>query len=193
MGRKGRLLGYARVSTEDQELGLQLDALERAGVAPDDVFQDRGVSGAISERPGLSALLDAVQSGDTVVVWRLDRLGRSVLHLATLLEDFRVRKVRFRSLSEGVDLTTATGRMMLTILGSLAEFERELIRERTNAGLAAARRRGKVLGRKPRLTLHQKQEAARLIAEGQSYAEVGRLFNVDKSVVWRAVNAKTKV
>jgi DNA invertase Pin-like site-specific DNA recombinase len=143
----GRLVGYARVSTDDQDLSLQIDALEKHGIAKSLIFMDK-LPGATSQRPGLAKCLDALQSGDTLVVWRLDRLGRSMQHLITLVEELRSRGVGFRSLNEGaIDTTSASGELIFNIFSALAQFERRLIQERTNAGLAAARARGRYGGR----------------------------------------------
>ena len=142
-----RLLGYARVSTDDQDLSLQTDALTRQGIPETSIFMDK-VSGAKTERPGLAKCLAALQSGDILVVWRLDRLGRSMRHLITLVEDLRGRGVGFRSLNEGaIDTTCASGELIFNIFSALAQFERRLIQERTKAGLAAARARGRNGGR----------------------------------------------
>ncbi|NQV28321.1 MAG: recombinase family protein [Rhodopirellula sp.] len=146
----GRLVGYARVSTSSQELRLQVDALKNGGVDAKLIFTDK-LSGATSERPGLDACLKELRDGDTLLVWRLDRLGRSVRHLVTLVEDLRERGVGFRSLCDGaIDTTTASGELVFNIFSSLAQFERRLIAERTKAGLAAARARGRFGGR-PRI------------------------------------------
>jgi len=145
----GRLLGYARVSTDDQDLSLQIDALEKHGIAKWLIFEDK-LSGAKCDRPGLSKCLDALQSGDVLVVWRLDRLGRSMRHLITLVEDLRGRGVGFRSLNEGaIDTTSASGELIFNLFSALAQFERRLIQERTKAGIAAARARGRKGGRPP--------------------------------------------
>jgi DNA invertase Pin-like site-specific DNA recombinase len=142
-----RLVGYARVSTDDQNLSLQIDALTRHGIGKSDIFMDK-LSGAKCERPGLTKCLDALQSGDILVVWRLDRLGRSMRHLITLVEDLRERGVGFRSINEGaIDTTSASGELIFNIFSALAQFERRLIQERTKAGLAAARARGRNGGR----------------------------------------------
>ena len=144
-----RLVGYARVSTNGQELKLQIDALKKAGVPKRLIFVDK-MSGAKSERPGLDACLHTLKEGDTLVVWRLDRLGRSVRHLIDLVEQLRQRKVGFKSLCDGaIDTTTASGELIFHIFLSLAQFERRLIQERTRAGLEAARARGRLGGRKP--------------------------------------------
>ncbi|MDQ2106481.1 recombinase family protein [Azospirillum isscasi] len=182
----GRLLGYARVSTDDQDMTLQLDALRAAGVADVDLFTDHGVSGAQTARPGLDRLLSVAVAGDVITVWRLDRLGRSVVHLATLAEELRGRGVGLRSLTDGVDTSTATGRLVYGLLSTLAEFERETIRERVKAGMQAAKKRGVSVGRRKALTTAQAKHARALRAEGRSCAEVAALLGVDRTTVWRA-------
>ena len=143
----GRLIGYARVSTADQDLQLQLDALKEAGC--DKIFEDKA-SGARTKRPGLDACVTALKPGDTLVVWRLDRLGRSMPHLVSLVEELLGKGIGFRSLLDGaIDTTTASGELMFHIFSSLAQFERRLVQERTQAGLAAARARGRLGGRRP--------------------------------------------
>ena len=138
-------IGYCRVSSNDQTLNLQKDALKKAGC--EKIFSDT-VSGAKESRPGLAQCLDQLRKGDTLVVWRLDRLGRSLKHLLTLVEDFSTRGIGFVSLTEAIDTTTSGGKLVFSIFGAIAEFERQIIRERTNAGLAAARGRGRKGGRK---------------------------------------------
>ena len=143
-----RLIGYARVSTQEQDLNLQLDALEKAGCSKDKIFVDK-ISGSKAERPGLEKCLAAIQPGDTLLVWRLDRLGRSMVHLISLIEDLRSKKIGFKSICDGaIDTTTASGELIFNIFSSLAQFERRLIQERTKAGLDAARARGRQDGRK---------------------------------------------
>ena len=133
-----RCVGYARVSTDDQNLSLQIDALTKHGIPRSNIFMDK-LSGAKTERPGLSKCLDTLQSGDVLVVWRLDRLGRSMRHLINLVEDLRSRGVGIRSLNEGaIDTTCASGELIFNIFSALAQFERRLIQERTKAGLAPA-------------------------------------------------------
>ena len=145
----GRLMGYARVSTADQDLSLQVEALWRAGCRREQIFCETA-SGARAVRPGLDACLQALAPGDTLVVWRLDRLGRSMTHLVTVIEALLRRQVGFRSLCDGgLDITTASGELVFHIFSALAQFERRLIQERTCAGLAVARARGKKGGRKP--------------------------------------------
>ena len=150
------LIGYARVSTSDQRLDLQQDALRGAGC--ERIFTDI-VSGAKTERLGLTAALDACRAGDILVVWKLDRLGRSLAHLVATVEDLAGRSVGFRSLQEQLDTTTAGGKLIFHLFASLAEFERDLIRERTHAGLTAARARGRNGGR-PKGVDEKKRKAA---------------------------------
>ena len=147
--RNERLIGYARVSTNEQELGLQIDALLAHGVRREHLFQDK-LSGAREDRPGLAACTNSLRRGDTLVVWRLDRLGRSMRHLVNMIEDLKDRGIGFRSISDGmIDTTSASGELVLNIFSALAQFERRLIQERTKAGLAAARARGRKGGRPP--------------------------------------------
>jgi DNA invertase Pin-like site-specific DNA recombinase len=145
-----RTIGYARVSTTDQELRLQLDALKAHECQEDLIFVDTA-SGAKAERPGLTKCLETLQQGDILLVWRLDRLGRSMPHLVTLVEELRERGIGFRSICDGaIDTTTASGELVFNIFSALAQFERRLIQERTRAGLSAARARGRMGGR-PRI------------------------------------------
>lgn len=146
----GILIGYGRVSTLDQTPQLQNDALERAGCRK--VFVDFA-SGADRDRPELAKCLAYLRKGDTLVFWKMDRLARSVLHLGEIAEDLAARGVGLRSLTEPIDTTTATGKLMFHLLSSFAEFERNVIRERTLAGLAAARARGRIGGRRPKVKL----------------------------------------
>ncbi len=146
---ENRLVGYARVSKDKQELQLQLDALLKAGVPKQLIFVDK-VSGAKTARPGLDQCLGQLREGDTIIVWRLDRLGRSVRHLIDLVEQLRQRKVGFKSICDGaIDTTTASGELIFNVFASLAQFERRLIQERTRAGLESARARGRLGGRRP--------------------------------------------
>ena len=138
------LIGYARVSTQDQNPSLQLDALKQAGC--ERIYTEKA-SGAQRDRPELKATLDFIRTGDTLVVWKLDRLARSLRQLIDTVENLNARQIGFRSLTEAIDTTTAGGKLVFHIFGALAEFERSVIRERTNAGLAAARARGKLGGR----------------------------------------------
>src|SRR5438552_825116 len=150
-------IGYARVSTEDQSLALQQDALTEAGC--EQIFSDVA-SGSTTERPGLTEALNFVRSDDTLVVWRMDRLGRSLQHLIQTIHELQDRQISFRSLTENIDTTTSGGKLIFHIFGALAEFERDLIRERTVAGLAAARARGRVGGHPRASGLNTPQKVA---------------------------------
>jgi DNA invertase Pin-like site-specific DNA recombinase len=143
-----KLVGYARVSRNEQDLNLQIDALEKAGCTKETIFMDK-ISGSKAERPGLDKCLAMLEFGDTLLVWRLDRLGRSMPHLVALIEDLRLKGIGFKSICDGaIDTTTASGELIFNIFSSLAQFERRLIQERTKAGLDVARARGRQGGRK---------------------------------------------
>jgi DNA invertase Pin-like site-specific DNA recombinase len=179
------VIGYARVSTEDQRLDLQRDALARAGCHR--TFEDR-VSGARAGRPGLAAALSHLRRGDTLVVWRLDRLGRTTHQLVGLLERFERDGIRLRSLQDGIDPTSVMGRAMLQIGAVFAEMERNLLRERTHAGLAAARARGRQGGRKPRLSADGLDTARRLMADPMlSMEEIASRVGVGRTTLYRAL------
>lgn len=181
-------IGYARVSTDDQTLNLQLDALTKAGC--DRIFRDT-FSGATATRPGLTEALDHLRTGDTLVVWRLDRLGRSLGHLIATMTALEQRGIGFRSLTESIDTTTSSGKLIFHIFGALAEFERDLIRERTHAGLLAARARGRTGGR-PKVQAFQDPRklaaARRLYAEGKTtISTICATFGISKSTFYRYV------
>lgn len=189
------LIGYARVSTTDQDPAGQVDALNAIGCAR--VFTDQA-SGAKTERPKLTEALEFLVAGDTLCVWRLDRLGRSLKHLLEVAADLEERGIALRSLTEGIDTSTAGGRLVLHIFGSIAEFERELIRERTHAGLAAARARGRKGGRRPKLTPAQVRHARALLEhrddDGRTtntYKEVAESLGVARATLYRALGART--
>jgi len=179
----GTLVGYARVSTADQNLDLQSDALERAGCQR--VFMDKA-SGSVAVRPQLTACLDYVRDGDTLVVWRLDRLGRSLPHLIETVRALADRGIGFKSVQEAIDTTTPGGRLVFHVFAALAEFERDLIRERTHAGLASARARGRVGGRPPALT-PSKAKAAQALYEagGTTVADIARVLGVSRATLYR--------
>jgi len=176
------LIGYARVSTDDQNLDLQRDALQKAGC--DKIYTDQQ-SGVSTGRSGLDTVLEVARSGDTLVIWRLDRLGRSLKNLIHLIEQLERQGVGLKSLQENIDTTTSGGRLVFHLFGALAEFERNLIRERTQAGLSAARARGRQGGR-PKLLDSQKRELAlRLHRERQhSIADICRLMGISKSTLY---------
>jgi len=178
----GELLGYARVSTLEQDAALQHDALSAAGCFR--TWTDTA-SGAVTDRPELAGVMDALRAGDTLVVWRLDRLGRSLPHLIETIRDLAVRGIGFRSLQEAIDTTTPGGRLVFHIFGSLTEFERDLIRERTMAGLAAARRRGRVGGRPTVMTAAKTKQAARMVTSGTPLTEVADVLGVSRTTLYR--------
>jgi DNA invertase Pin-like site-specific DNA recombinase len=179
------LVGYARVSTADQNPDLQRDALAAAGCAR--VFEDEA-SGARADRPGLGQALDYVRDGDTLVVWKLDRLGRSLPHLIETVGSLAARGVGFRSLTEAIDTTTPGGRLVFHLFGALGEFERDLIRERTRAGLAAAAAaRGRKGGRKPVATPERIDRARAMIARGLTVREAAVRLRIGKTALYAAL------
>ena len=182
--------GYARVSKADQTLDSQLLALRQAGIAPE-LTTAETVSGGMpsGQRPGLSALLSRLQPGDSLAVARLDRLGRDALDTLGLLRDLETRGVAIRLLDFGADTGTPIGRMIVGVLASMAAWERDVLRERTRQGMAAARDRGERIGRLPRLTPHQAREAGRMAGEGRSVTQVARLLDVSRSIAHRAMAA----
>ncbi len=181
----GVLIGYARVSTEDQKLDLQRDAFAQLGCHR--VFEDRA-SGARADRPGLTAALSHLRRGDTLVVWRLDRLGRTTHQLVNLLEQFEREGIRLRSLQDGIDPASVMGKAMLQIGAVFAEMERNLLRERTRAGLAAARARGRLGGRKPRLSGDGLDTARRLMADPLlTMEEIASRLGVGRTTLYRAL------
>lgn len=185
--RMGDLLGYARVSTGDQTADLQLDALESAGCVR--TFHDQ-MSGAVSTRPQLDRILDHLRSGDTLVVWRLDRLGRSLKHLVEVVTELEHRGVGFKSLQENIDTTTPGGRLVFHVFAALAEFERDLIRDRTKAGLEAARARGRRGGR-PRSMSKEKVEVARGMYKSGDHTvkAIAETLGVSRATVYRHLSS----
>lgn len=183
------LIGYARVSTQDQRLDLQRDALRTAGCA--EVFEEVA-SGARTARPELEKALGRLRAGDALVVWKLDRLGRSLPHLLETVRELEKRGVGFRSLQESIDTTTSGGRLVFHVFGALAEFERDLISERTRAGLQAARARGRNGGRPKKLTA-KKLEVAQAMLRDKSLpiSEVCKTLGVSKATLYRSLPAKT--
>jgi DNA invertase Pin-like site-specific DNA recombinase len=178
-----RKIGYARVSTEDQNLDLQIAALQAAQCEV--LFQDHGVSGASMTRPGLDQAFGYLEDGDTLVVWRLDRLGRSLSHLVNLIEELKRRTIHFQSLTESIDTTTSGGMLVFHMMAALAQFERSLIGERTKAGMQVARLKGKRIGRRPALAPEQREEALRLLND-YSIEEVAARFGVSHRTIRRA-------
>jgi DNA invertase Pin-like site-specific DNA recombinase len=166
---------------------LELSALKRARCSH--VYEDKGLTGAHAKRPALLRCLRALRAGDTLIVWKLDRLGRSLRDLITMLDDLRARGVKFHSLTEAIDTATPTGRAMWQMIGVLAELEGSLISERTRAGVNAAQRRGVKFGRKPSLTPQQINHARKLIDKGEARQYVANLLNVGRSTLYRALNS----
>jgi DNA invertase Pin-like site-specific DNA recombinase len=177
-------IGYARVSTDDQTTALQRDALTAA--ACQTVYEDAGVSGVARDRPGLTKALKALQPGDVLTVWRLDRLGRSLADLIALVAEIDRRKAGFRSLSENIDTTTASGTLIFHMMGALAQFERTLIAERTKAGMAAAKNRGARLGRRRSLSATQIQHARQLVNGGERVTDIAKSLGVSDATLYRA-------
>ncbi len=178
-------IGYARISTEEQNLALQLDALNVAGC--DAIYQDEGLSGVALNRSGLEQALNALRSGDTLTVWKLDRLGRSLSHMIEVIDRLGKNGVGFQSLSESIDTTTAGGRLLFHLMGALAEFERALIAERTKAGMKAAKQRGKHVGRPRTLSPVQVEHARALIEQGSSKRAAAELFGVHHNTLASAL------
>lgn len=182
------LIGYARVSTQDQNLNLQLDGLDKAGC--ERVFSDTA-SGAKTARPGLDQALAFARPGDTLVVWKLDRLGRSLRHLIDTIQALSARGVGFKSLQESIDTTTSGGKLVFHVFGALAEFERDIIRDRTNAGLKAARARGRKGGRPKSLTERQRQQAISLSKDPSvPIGEICKTLKISRSTLYRYVSGK---
>jgi DNA invertase Pin-like site-specific DNA recombinase len=177
-------VGYARVSTNEQDLALQRDALVAAKC--DRIFEDRA-SGAKTDRPGLSEALAYLRDGDTLVVWKLDRLGRSMSHLIDTVKGLDARDIGLHSLTEQIDTATPGGRLIFHVFGALAQFERDLIRERTRAGLHAAQARGRLGGRKPVITEDKLRRACALIESGLTAREAAARIKVGKSALYKAL------
>lgn len=183
----GKYIGYARVSTSDQDMAMQMDELKAVGCSQ--IFTDK-VSGAKSERPGLEKCLQALDPGDTLFVWRLDRLGRSMVHLVSIVTKMRERGIGFKSLHDGaIDTSTASGELIFNIFSALAQFERELIRERTQAGLAAARARGKKGGRRQIPADNPKVRMAKKMYEDRSIEidEICSTLKISRATFYRYV------
>jgi DNA invertase Pin-like site-specific DNA recombinase len=191
--RKGRkitmLIGYARVSTQDQSLDLQRDALTQANC--EKIYEDK-TSSTRSERPGLTFALEVLREGDTLVVWKLDRLGRSVKGLIDLVNDLSDRGIHFKSLTDNIDTGTPSGRFFFHVMASLAQMERELIIERTRAGLTAARQQGRIGGRKRSMTDSKIDSAKKLLANGIAPREVAQNLGVSVPTLYRWVPASSR-
>ena len=177
------LIGYARISTSEQDTKMQVAALQSAGC--ESIYRERA-SGGRWDRPELHKLLDHLRKGDVVVVWKLDRLSRSLCDVLTIMERLQERKAGFRSLTEAVDTTTPAGRMMMQMVGAFAEFERAMLKQRTKAGIDAARKEGRIGGRRPKLRPQQQQEIIKLVKRGRkTAADAARLFGVHPATVSR--------
>jgi DNA invertase Pin-like site-specific DNA recombinase len=177
--------GYARVSTEDQNASMQRTALKKHGCKK--IFTDDGQSGATTNRPEFQKCLKKLATGDSLTVWKLDRLGRSLRDLIIILDDFKERGIKFRSLTENIDTESATGRAMWQMIGVLAELERSQIKERTQAGIAAAQARGVQFGRKKKLKPYQVQQIRKRIKSGEAPSDVAETFNIGRSTLYRAL------
>jgi DNA invertase Pin-like site-specific DNA recombinase len=180
------LIGYIRVSTSEQNTDLQRNALMSANC--DLILEDK-ISGKSRDRPGLKKALRALGRGDTFVVWKLDRLGRSMQHLVMLTEELRERGVNFRSLTDSIDTSTPMGRFFFHVMGALAEMERELIVERTRAGLAAAREKGRIGGRRRLMTPEITERARRMLAQGATLLQVSLVIGVSVKTLYRYIPA----
>ena len=178
-------IGYARVSTSDQNPNAQHDALKAAGC--EKVVSER-ISGASMKRPKFEKLIASMNADDVLTVWRLDRVGRSLPHLLDVVSDLKKRGIGFQSLNETIDTTTANGELIFHLFASLTQFERALIVERTQAGLVAAKKRGARLGRPPALTAAQVKHARKLIESGESATAVAASLGVNRSTLYRALN-----
>ncbi len=177
------LIGYARVSTNEQDTAAQVGALKSAGC--ERIFREKA-SGGRWDRPELHRLLDQLRKADVLVVWKLDRLSRSLRDVLTIMEHIAKAKAGFRSLSEAIDTTSPAGRMMMQMLGAFAEFERAMLRERTKAGLDNARRQGRIGGRRPKLRPQQQVEIIKMVSKGRkTAADAARLFNVHPATISR--------
>ncbi|CAM5780877.1 recombinase family protein [Castellaniella caeni] len=189
----GRRLGYARVSTDGQHLDLQIDAFLRAGIAKSDTYTDVA-SGKSAAREQLNACFRALRQGDTLVVWRLDRLGRSLPDLVRIVGDLEQKGVSFESLTEKIETSSASGRLIFHVFAALAEFERNLIRERTRAGLVAARARGRHGGRRPKLDTRQTQEVLAMVeARGTPVAQIAARYHVSRTTIYNVVSRARRV
>ena len=177
------LIGYARVSTNDQETAAQVTALKAAGC--ERIYREKA-SGGRWDRPELHRVLDQLRKGDVLVVWKLDRLSRSLRDVVTIMERLAEAKAGFRSLTEAIDTTTPAGRMMMQMVGAFAEFERAMLRERTKVGLDAARQEGRIGGRRPKLSSQQQAEIRRMVSKGdKTAADAARLFKIHPATVCR--------
>src|SRR5690625_425196 len=182
-------IGYARVSTNDQDAQLQIEALEKAGV--DKIFTDHGVSGSKASRPQLDEMLDYLRDGDTVVIWKFDRLGRSTRNMLELIETIEAKGCNFESITEQIDTTGAMGKAMLTIMSAFAQLERDQIAERTKAGLAAAAKNNRLGGRPRKADRQDIADARKWKAEGMSVKKIAGYLGVSRATVYRYLQDAT--
>lgn len=183
------LIGYARVSTEIQNLDLQVQALTEVGCKK--IFEDHGYSGSKSNRPKLKEAISSLSRGDTFVVWKLDRLGRSLGHLVEMITDFSDKGIQFKSLTENIDTTSAGGTLIFHIMAAMAQFERDLTIERTNAGLNAARKRGVLLGRRKKLNSDRSNHMIELIQAGdKTIREIAQIMQVTPRTIYNEIRRK---
>jgi DNA invertase Pin-like site-specific DNA recombinase len=186
-----KLIGYARVSTEEQSLDMQINALERAGVEPDDIFVEK-VSGAASKRPKLTEAIADLRPGDVFVVWKLDRVGRSMIDLLRKMQQIDDAGAKFKSLTEQIDTGTPVGNLLLHVLGAVSQFERDLITERTRAGVKRAQERGVRFGQPPKMNAKQIREAQLLRKRGERVEDIAKLYNVSKQTIYVNTAGLTK-
>ena len=184
------LIGYARVSTQVQDNAIQIEALKKSGC---EMIFEEVISGGRWDRPKLQELLNYIRKGDTVVVWKLDRLSRSLKDLLFIMEQIETKEAGFKSLTESIDTTTSAGKMMMQMVGVFAEFERNMLKERTQKGLEYAKGQGRVGGRKPKLKTIQIQEIIQLHAAGKSVPELSQLFNVHQATIYRLLKKELKI
>lgn len=187
------LIGYMRVSSESdrQSFDLQYDALIQSGVDPRNIYQDRA-SGAKDQRDGLKKALEFVMPGDCLVVWKLDRLGRSLSHLITIIESLKEKGIAFKSLTENMDTTTPQGQFLFSVFGALAQYERALTKERIMAGLSAAKKRGKTGGRPKAISEEKMQAILEALNSGITKAAICRTFNVKRTTLYDAISKSTE-
>ncbi|BCG64634.1 MAG: hypothetical protein methR_P2423 [Methyloprofundus sp.] len=182
-------IGYARVSTSSQDTSLQIDALKAAGC--ETIYEEKA-SGSRKDRPELEQCLKSLRKADTLVVWKLDRLGRSLQHLLEVINDLENKGIGFTSLTESIDTTTSTGKLVFNIFGSLAEFERSLIQDRVNAGLEAARKKGRIGGRPSALNEKQKEMAITMFNGGALKSDIAKNFNVSRQTIYTVLKGIEK-
>nr|WP_181715764.1 recombinase family protein [Chryseobacterium sp.]QJS06489.1 MRS system resolvase [Chryseobacterium sp.] len=178
------LIGYARVSTQVQDNAIQIEALKKMGC---EMIFEEIISGGRWDRPKLQELLNFIRKGDTIVVWKLDRLSRSLKDLLFIMEQIEIKEAGFKSLTESIDTTTSAGKMMMQMVGVFAEFERNMLKERTKRGLEYAKGQGRFGGRKPKLKPVQTEEIIKLSKKGKSASELAELFNVHKATIYRVL------